>query len=1551
MNNFVNTEKSLKRWLKTKVKVTLATVVGFLIAGTVAMGADTGTVPKDGVYTNDILLNTLKSTKFAVGQNGNLEIYSNGSVGYLLSDLQKDHSLSGIRKALSQHEKHGKDYVVLTGALAGQGRFSEGMRDIEGALILGGGMLKKPQLVKLGTTLGRVDTNDGTPIEGNTNTIVGNENSPVVLGLVGGDMSVGFGKLDVKLGIKNGIKVEINSSVEKEDLQINRNGNSTVTINNGNVFGGAAGSTAISLGNISVYSFIEHPKATLKADLKLNGNTTTIINGNTALNINNGANGAGLTAGGITAAIGGTSTSTVNGNSNIKVNSAVNGDRLEGITAGLFGGGMAVSTLGGTASANTTGKTNVTIKDGLSVGVAGGGLAFATDASQYLTNGTLGGKIDENGNFVVDKDGIPPITISGLKDGGTSTVKSGDIDVTLDGKTAAAVVVGNGLAVSHQNSPQGKAPTETDKISTSTVEANDITVNVNLTKKIDGDYIGENGVMTKVADLVKQLKNVVTPNQGTNVNDLIISMKDTVGVLKDGGIAVGVAGNGMAVAADKGVSTVTAANTTTNLNGGYIVGVLGNGIAANNNWAKSTAEVTGKSVVNIDGKDTEVIGVSGNGLAVYYGIGNYNGNLNFDGKALAQVKDSEINIKNGSADGVFGGGVAIDDSQLNTSNAEAITSGTSTINVTGGYVTDFGYEHLGAKKEITGNQDYKSYLNEVYALGDGVAIVAGGVAAGNMAETHVENSVVNISGGKIEGNIIAGGIATRGAKSTVTNSTVNITGGEIIGSIYGTGKAAKAGTKSVVTEAGEVTVENSVLNIDGYKNSLIKIADFDEINIGMNKSKTAESDNYDTQLTITDSINVGAGKLQNAGAIIFGNEKENSTLMTVAKDGSVLNKGLIVVDAGDKVAKVEDGGDVKNTGKIQVNGVTSDDEKEFDVKQLFDGKFTNIGMIVGTDGKAILTEGEDVVAGDVTIGEITADATKDKVTLEHVNITDGGTISSQAVNVIGNVTNTADFEIANGALNIDSVGNINITDNTELKLSNEKVNGSGTTDIKFAGENSKLVLNNTSVAENVIIGENTTNGIIDFIGTDNSFNGTINAKNINIAKGNAATFGEDAVGAGTISLNGDAAIEVGAENTDGVYSQNFFHNSNGNLKVEGTGNIIIGTKNFEGEKVTVDLGENNTFGTDLVSKLNTTNVYMIEEGEDLTDGKLNLVYNTKLFEDTPELNEINSAAKVVNGVFNEDPELRRVELDKIYSSNIYSETVRAAYDNVKLNEEAVESLARKSEVGKWTAEGKALYSKNEYDRKGIVGDYSSEIESTGLMAAFGYGINETTTAGIALSGVKQDVDTDGGSADADLFYLGVYGNKVVGNYDFTAGLGYQFGEYDADNTIANVHGSDKYDTQALSGYVQGRYTADLGDGLSIQPKVKLGYTYVDQDNAKDSYFGVSDAEISTFDAEAGFDVVKSVQLEKTKVDVKFGASYIKVMGDTDKEFEGRFYGTETSNGFDVLGAELAENIVKFNLGAEAVNENGFFYNGGFTYEFGSDDTEAYGVNVGVGYKF
>ncbi len=1190
---------------------------------------------------------------------------------------------------------------------------------------------------------------------------------------------------------------------------------------------------------------------------------------------------------------------------------------------------MAVSTLGGKAEANTKRITNVEINNGLSVGVAGGGLAVSTDASQWLEDET------PDGTTTIKKF----INISGLNDGGTSTVKSGNINVNLKGTTAAAGVLGNGIAVSHQNVPQGGKPAENDKLSTSTVEAKDITVNINLDKNLNGEQIGNKGVIKEVKEALAQLKNIVVPGQGTNVSNVIKEMQDAVKVLKDGGIVVGLGGNGVAIARDKGVSEVTAKDITMNLKSGYIVGVAGNGIASGN--ASSTVKAD-SSVINIDG--AEVIGVSGSGIALDHGV--------VDDKAYSKVTigNTTVNLNSGSADGIFGGGIAITQAH-EKSKAVAETTGISTINIAGGTADKFGYQHISSIFGKHGSFD------KIAELGKSVAITAGGVASRN-GETNVNESVINITGGTVKGDILAGGIAVSGGKSTVGTSRINITGGEILGSVYGYGLASKEenGGVNIVDKAGTATVGESTLNINGYKGSLEKIAGFDSIDISDKTELTiAELKNKENKVIengVTAGIEVGTtGKessLTNNGTIIFTDNKGGSTLMTVGEKGTVLNTGIIVVDAGDKVAKVEKGGDVKNTGKIQINGEV---EKDFVIADLFAGDYTNLGMIVDENDNAILLDEEKIVSGNATAQEIMDTLKEERIVLGNIELgAEQGKeakIDSKTLNVVGTVTNAVDFEIANGELNFDNKGHIEIKDK-EMTLSNVQVNGSEDTDIKFTSADSKLVLNNTTVAKGGI-GENTTNGVVEFTGTENSFNGKIAAKEINIGEKNAVAFGEDAVGTGTITLNGDAKIAVGKENTNGVYTQNFFHNSNGNLEVQGTGNIVIGTKNFEGEKVTVDFG-NNEFAETLINKLDTTSVYMIKDGEDLKDGKLDLVYNTKLYEDNSVLNNINNAAHVVNDKFSDDPEVRKVEIDKHYSSNIYSETVKAAYDNVKMNEEAVESLARKSETGKWTAEGKALYSKNEYDRKGIVGDYSSEVESTGLMAAFGYGVNETTTAGIAFSGVKQDVDTATGSADADLFYLGLYGNKVVGNYDFTAGLGYQFGEYDADNNILAGTG-DKYDSQTVSGYVQGRYTADLGDGLSVQPKVKLGYTYVKQDDAKDSYFGVEDAEISTFDAEAGFDVVKSVQLEKSKVDVKFGASYIRTMGDTDEEFTGRFYGAKASEGFNVLGAELAENVVKFNLGAEVTNENGFFYNGGLTYEFGSNNTEAYGVNVGVGYKF
>lgn len=859
-----------------------------------------------------------------------------------------------------------------------------------------------------------------------------------------------------------------------------------------------------------------------------------------------------------------------------------------------------------------------------------------------------------------------------------------------------------------------------------------------------------------------------------------------------------------------------------------------------------------------------------------------------------------------------------------------------------------------------------------------------GIEAQNSTEIINETGakIVVKSESKLPGFVSANGVSLSKNNNFINKGTIEVTGKE--GTAYGVfinnDNYNKKEPIFVNESTGTITAK-TISEEQGQASALwLKTkAKVEAINNG---TLQVQGGSKATSTVYLDAVN---GQFINNGTIEIVEGTKNAIGIRVI-NGTALNKGTIALgiketkNSAIQTNTMDSNGNAKNIGIIKITDMTKDEiistmNKDKTLDLLFKGKVEHLGVIVDKNDNALFLDENTTVKEDTTTEVLNGLAQGNGAVGVSGNLTITGkgenTVKGESFNVTGG---TAAIEgtviIDSDKINLADKGQFEVGKDSTLALKNgflEKIDKEIVA-IKVTNGGT-LALDNMDIKGDVT-GEGIATVKVD--GTNNldgNFTGLtfdFGAKTKEITKASSISEktkvvsyeANNTLNSSKFLLGGnkEAQVVLNTKLNEKSELQNAFGNSTG-VMMEGTssvdinnGDLLIKTGDVSGD-VVIKLGDN-TFTN--VGVTTDSEIYKIDKVlNETADGKetvLKAEYNDKLFANTPELNNVNNAAKVVSNLFSQDTAERKVQMDKIYSSNIYSETVKAAYDNVKMNEEAVESLARKSEIGKWTAEGKALYSKNEYDRKGIVGDYSSEIESTGLMAAYGYGLNETTTAGIAFSGVKQDVDTATGSADADLFYLGVYGNKVVGNYDFTAGLGYQFGKYEADNNILAGTG-DKYDSQTVSGYVQGRYTADLGDGLSVQPKVKLGYTYVKQDDAKDSYFGVEDAEISTFDAEAGFDVVKSVQLEKSKVDVKFGASYIRTMGDTDEEFTGRFYGAKASEGFNVLGAELAENVVKFNLGAEVMNENGFFYNGGFTYEFGSNDTEAYGVNVGAGYKF
>ena len=814
----------------------------------------------------------------------------------------------------------------------------------------------------------------------------------------------------------------------------------------------------------------------------------------------------------------------------------------------------------------------------------------------------------------------------------------------------------------------------------------------------------------------------------------------------------------------------------------------------------------------------------------------------------------------------------------------------------------------------------------------------------NNGEIIVKNSDANfVNGIKLLGN------------SRVTNNNlINVESEKFGYGIYAIVTDKYTADMPVIENNGTISVTaksgGSALYINNKSNKEINI-----VNTGV--LKAGGHDNT----RVVDLTN-GKFRFENSGTVAIDGDKGYYAIGGVI-DTEIINKGIIAVPLKDGTIAIQNkNGTIENLGAIQITNKTVEELKQegFDPSELIVGSSVNDkGLIADKNGIALDSDVDFI--GDITAETINKNAPS--VTIgDNATIVGGATTANiENIKVIGKVDvknndKTESVKLGTKALVLDGNGKLNVVKDSKLEISNSTVSKlqNGVTKDKetiILGENSELALNKVIFNGGDITGA--TSSKITTSG-DSSFNGTIKDVGIitvgeksNLSLSTDSKYESTNGTKGNVEINGNVNLAVGAEkNKDGEYTQNFFNNSNGFINTTGSGTITVDTQNIDGKKAVINLGDKNSFADTLTGKLAGNEVY---EAGKIENGKLTLSYKDNIYGNSG-LDAVHNQAYLVNSIFGSG-ETRKEQLDKIYSANIYSETVKASYNNVKLNEETILSLARTSEVGKWTAEGKAIYDKSEYDRDRITKDYSSEVESTGLMGALSYGLDETTTAGVAFSGVKQDVDTDGGSADADLFYLGVYGNKVYGNYDFTAGLGYQFGKYEADNTIANLSTSDKYDSKAISGYVQGKYTADLGDGLSVQPKAKLGYTYVDQDNAKDAYFGVSDAKVSTFDVEVGADLVKTVALEKGKMNLLAGVSYTRAMGDTDSKFDGRFYGAKASDKFDVLGAEIAENTVKFNVGAEVEHDNGLFYNGGMTYEFGSDDTKAYGVNIGAGYRF
>ncbi|WP_462350633.1 autotransporter outer membrane beta-barrel domain-containing protein [Fusobacterium varium] len=813
------------------------------------------------------------------------------------------------------------------------------------------------------------------------------------------------------------------------------------------------------------------------------------------------------------------------------------------------------------------------------------------------------------------------------------------------------------------------------------------------------------------------------------------------------------------------------------------------------------------------------------------------------------------------------------------------------------------------------------------------------------------------------------------------NGTIEVNGDKGIGLQLSTSGEINAVKEAINTKKGNITV-------------------FGTDTIGV------KVDGVTTTFTNDGTITLKEGTVKGTGiSVVRGTAINNGTIALGlgAENGS---KNLAIKNAD---------GTAKNTGKIKITDKTSEELKDFDISTLFNGSYINSGMLVDKNGIAIEKENDVEISGNTNAGDINnAEKEGSSIVVKGETTIKGSAgkpIEVESLNVTGKVTianggeGEEGVEIKGTTTNLDANGSLAIgsSEAASLTITNGTVNAEDNgTAVTFAHEDSSLELSGTTFNGN--IGSGTTNGTVKTSEGEKAtvITGNIEAKSVELAgttvitgnietKSMAVTAGETKIdgiitGATKINIGTNPETEFillsraaptssNSENATVAYSadskiigkgvggkttvtiaengilkaevdndgKNLFGNST-NINVSGDGTIQFLVSNVTKENLELKFGD--TVDISGISNILTDSEFY---SYDNTNKMLSFIKNNV---NNKDLADIYNKSFVINNVLAQTRDAREAQLDSIYSNNVYSETVKMSMDTLRMNEEAVLSLGGKPEEGKWTAQGKMLFSRTEYDRNGVIGDYGVETKTAGLLGAMEYGLSEKSSVGFAFSGTKQDLDMKKASADGDAFYFGVYGKQDINNFKLTAGLGYQLNKIDADNDVI-VSTGDKYDSKAFSGYAQGKYVINAGNNVTVEPKVKLALTRLTQESAKDKHFEMEKENITTFDTEVGVDLVKSVKLESGKMNLLAGISYTRTVGDTDDKFKGNFIGTDGTRGdkFDVLGANLGENTLKINIGAEVEKDNGFFYNGGLNYKFDNEDRETFGATIGAGYKF
>lgn len=1128
----------------------------------------------DGIITGTELVDA-GSHHFIIAEGEDVALATNNDANALISSLQTAIQTPGtMEKLLAVKQALAENSTV--GFIGGTAKLDKSTLELlnmvkelssDGDIVISG--LNVTDLANKLANINRVDESQPKyEYSKDTGIIIGtNENHPVVIGGVGGDFSINTG-------------FNLNDSLHPDEkTEIIRVGNINNEIVNGNLLGGIGGSAGISVGNINVNALGGFVQITTQ------GNTSTTLNGNVTTNVYNKANIGAFANGGGAIAIGGVANSTVTGDTTLNIIGGENvmKEGINGLNVGVAGGGLAVTTIGGEATSTVGGSTTINIGGtvidgeevggGLAVGVIGGGVAAAVDATGVV-EAIKGGQIGNNdGHSDITVSGID-VTVSDAIEGGTATATTGDTYINLTGNTTAVGVIGGGMAAtSHTYTvrledeggaiPEGTKVNDAYGSSTAKAETGKATIVVNL-ESTDPDNVAANigGALSGIIGAVKD-------GDLSKINaDGVVGQGAAVGVF-GGGVAFGhgslrgtIDGEGegaYAVANNEGGADII-------LNKGYAAGVFGGGAAGTLNNAK--AETNTGAVNTYVGKEMKAVGLFGGGFAVSMEgeksddgyKGSTNGTL-----ASSDVASNNIEVY-GDVDGIYGGGMAIGNSVLNSAGAsDAVTHvGTTNITVNSGTIDRLQLISIMNASKNDNTDGYPQWnvlgvnasmaMADLKGITDETSIAAGGMGIGMTGSDTVDVANITINGGEVTKDILGGGIAVdnmkEGSGAHVGESTITLNGGTVGGSVYA-GGAINGTTPDLVDDvyntigydAGETssTVENAIVVLNGA---------------------TVEGEISGQGYKMTTKY----GKDNN-----FNPFYDNNSL-SYEKDvyESVTDKSTLILKGNNTLKQLDENGDYTGTSKIHsfdnVN-VTADSVTTLDSSleagntvALIDAKLsdTENGVITVADGAKL------------DVSQLTAD--KDNTYLIASNYAEDSEFWTNDALVYDRTENYADAINSDDGYKVSYKDLADLTEDEQDKAVNDFVDSLGEGGDNFEGTANGIIRN----------GENTNAGAKDFFGDYTKGEGT----NRDLAA--MAMIGEAAgVTSNTIDIAGDMADNsvlrlsftqdnITGEpkvNEDGAIWAKYIHNKHDLDGMASSFGSVDSSSDFDGATIGVDFAK------------------------------------------------------------------------------------------------------------------------------------------------------------------------------------------------------------------------------------------------------------------------------------------------------------------------------------------------------------------------------------------